>query len=315
MPSPAEILLERTIRISAERPAWVEAGRPGLSALVARISEWPRLLWCWRDLVVMSVRRDLEARFRGTLFGFAWVLAHPLLIFAIYAFIFTRLLGVRFAPGGDAPAATMGVYMFTGTLVWSAFADAVTRSTSCVLDNRNLVQKVRFPAELLPLQIGLSSLVTLIAGLAAFWTYCAATSTWQVPGFELLLWAPLLLLLQFLLAGGLGLALSGLHVLLRDTQQIVGVVLTIWMFATPIFWVPAREVLPDIGPWLPLIEANPLFHLVTLWREVLMGGEPALLFRGDRLDSLLYLAAWSGGLFAFGSVLFFRVEGHFADEV
>ena len=301
--------------VSAPPPAWTSATTASGLELLRRIAGWPGLCWLRRDLLLISVHRDLQARFRGTLFGFAWVLAHPLLLFAVYAFIFTHLLGIRLSADGSTPAGAMGVYMFTGTLAWSAFADALSRSTSCIVDNRNLVQKVRFPSELLPLQIGLSSLVTFLAGLIAFQVFTACSSVWPAPGLRLLAWAPLLLLLQLLLTTGLGLALAAIHVRFRDTQPFVAVLLTVWMFATPIFWVPSPEVLPGIEPWLPIVEANPLHHLIYCWRELMMSGEPAIAFTGDFGASLVRVALWALGVFVLGSWVFFRRQAQLADEV
>ncbi len=299
---------------TADTP-WVVAGPPRGRDLWSRLATWPLVLRAHRDLVYTSVRRDLQARFRGTVLGFAWVLAQPVVTFAIYAFLITELLGVRLGQDGSAPPATMAVYMFTGTLVWTSVADALTRSTSCVLEQRNLVQKVRFPAQLLPLQIGLSTLVTFAMGLVAFVGFTAVSDAWEVPGLALLAWAPVLLLLQLMLTTGLGLALSAAQVLFRDTQPVVGVLLTVGMFATPIFWVPSTEVLPDIQRWLPLVEMNPLHHLVYAWRSLLMSSEPDFVFDGSFPESLRIVASWAFGAFAFGSLLFFRVERHLADEV
>jgi lipopolysaccharide transport system permease protein len=301
--------------VSDPTPPWVTSDSLSALALTLRLVFWPVLFWKRRDLVVVSVRRELQARFRGTLLGFAWVLVQPLLLFAVYAFIFTKLLGVRLTVGDGAPAGAMGVYMFTGILVWSAFAEAVGRSTSCIVDNRNLVQKVRFPSELLPLQIGISSLVTMVAGIAAFWVFTACSGIWPAPGWPLFLRGGLLLVLQLLLTTGLGLALSALHVFWRDTVPLVGVVLTAWMFATPIFWVPSPDVLPGIEEWLPIVEANPIHHLVYAWRELLMSGEPGVAFRGDFGASVAILALWAVVLFGLGSAIFFRAQRRFADEV
>jgi lipopolysaccharide transport system permease protein len=314
MSYPADSLYHDNTDLSVPDDPWVVAGRPGAVDLARRILAWPRVVFDRRDLLLTSVCRDLVSRFRGTLLGLAWVIAHPLLVFAIYAFIFTQLLGLRLGTSA-APEGTLGVYMFTGTLVWTAFADALSRSTSCVLDNRNLLQKLRFPAQLLPLQVGLSSLVTFGAGLAAFWVFTLFSPVWEAPGVRLVLWAPILLLLQLLFSTGLGLALSAIQVALRDTQQLLAVGLTVWMFLTPIFWVPSAELLPGIEPWLGLVEANPVHHLVYLWRDLLMSGEPAEIFGGSFGGSLLVVSIWAAACFAVGSWIFFRAERHFADEV
>ena len=88
------------------------------------------------------------------------------------------------------------------------------------------------------------------------------------PGW-LLLWAPVLIFLQILFTYGVVLFLSTMQVFLRDTAQVTSIVATVWMFLTPLFWVP--EAIPEVGKYMPLIEANPFHHLVYAWREILMG--------------------------------------------
>ncbi|MFT7484341.1 MAG: lipopolysaccharide transport system permease protein [Candidatus Paceibacteria bacterium] len=311
----SESLKSVSVGVSTADTPWVVAGRPRSLELLGKLALWPNVVWQHRDLLATSVRRDLQARFRGTLLGMLWVLLQPLMQFAIYAFIFTELLGLRLGAAADAPLGTMGVYMFSGTLVWTAFADTLQRSTSCILENRNLVQKVRFDAQLLPLQIALSSLVTFGAGLLAFCVFTAFSPTWSFPSVSLIWWGPLLLVLQLLLTLGLGLLLSASQVLFRDTQPVMAMVLTVWMFVTPIFWVPSAELLPGIEEWLPLVDINPVHHLVYLWRELLMSSEPAIIFNGSFQHSLAMLATWAVGLFLVGTMFFFRVERHLSDEV
>ncbi|HIG12602.1 MAG: ABC transporter permease [bacterium] len=319
-PRPSDLSLDSSFSpegpFSPERPCapWVSSSPPSWRGLVLRCLAWPATLWRRRDLILTSVRRDLAARVRGTLLGWLWMVAQPLLMFAVYAFLFTTLLGVRIG-GEGVPAAAMGVYMFTGTLVWSALADALTRSTSCVVDQRHLVRSVRFPAELLPLQIALASLVTLTVGVLAFVGFCALTDIWPAPAPEWLLWVPLLLLLQALFSTGLGLGLASLHVLWRDTLPCVSILLTVWMFATPIFWIASPELLPGIAPYLAWIEANPAYHMVTAWRTVLMGEGLAAVSPSSFSRALVHFSAWSVFAFGLGSLVFFRLQRHLADEV
>jgi lipopolysaccharide transport system permease protein len=235
-------------------------------------------------------------------------------LFGVYAFLFTTLLGVRIGGEGVPPGA-MGVYMFTGTLVWASFSEALTRSSTCVVEQGHLVRSVRFPAELLPLQVTLSALVTFVMGALAFVAFTLVTGVWPVPTFQQLAWAPLLLVLQLLLATGFGLGLASVNVLWRDAAPLLTVALTVWMFATPVFWVASPELLPGVAPYLGWIEANPLYHLVQTWRAVLMGSEPAGAFAVDFGDSAAQLAAWSIGVFSLGSLTFFRLQRHLADEV
>ena len=292
---------------------WIVPGRPAGWELLREMAELPRTLAGHADLLRGGLARELSARFRGSALGFGWVLLTPLVLFAIYAFLFTRVLGVRLGP--DAPAAAMGVYMYIGTLAWSGVAEGIGRGTSSVLEGRNLVSKLRFPAELLPIQAALASLIPTVCGLALFVLAALVTDVWSAPGARLL-YAPLVLFVQLLLTAGPALALAAWHVRLRDTAQIVGVALTVAMFATPIFWVASPELLPGIEPLLDWIEANPYHHLLQCWRAVLMGDEPAVVFERTGFFASLGFAALCGVLSCcFGLAVFLRGRRELSDEV
>jgi len=294
---------------------WVCAQERTVRELSAWLLGLPARLVGARDLLLTSVVRDLQVRFRGSRCGVLWIFAQPLALFAIYGFVFTRLLGVRMpgaATGGGGAA--FGMYLFLGTLVWSSLADTLTRCTTCLVDQRNLVQKHAFPVEILPLTCVLSNAVV-------FWI--ALLSTWIVgqccgvlpPISALAAWLPLVALLQLGLAFGLGLLLAALNVRRRDTAHAVGIALTAGMFVTPVFWVPSLEVLPDLAPWLPWIESNPFHKLLYAFRATLMGGEPTATFARPVVHVVGWLALWSVAFLASGLVWFGSQVRHFADEV
>jgi homopolymeric O-antigen transport system permease protein len=298
---------------SSTAGGWVVPGRPAGRELLGEILQLPRTLSSHSDLLKGGLARELSARFRGSALGFGWVLLTPLALFAIYAFLFTRVLGLRMGP--DAPAAAMGVYMFIGTLAWTGVAEGIARGTSSVLEGRNLVSKLRFPAELLPIQAALASLIPTVCGLALFALAASFSDFWSAPGLRIL-WAPVVLFVQLLLTAGPALALAAWHVRLRDTAQVVGVALTVAMFATPVFWVASPQLLPGIEPLLGWIEANPYHHLLQCWRAVLMGDEPAVVFeRTDFYSSLGFAAACGALSCVFGLAVFLRGRRELADEV
>ena len=226
-----------------------------------------------RDLITSSVKRELAVRFQGTLLGFLWPLVHPLFIFAVYYFIFTKLLSFKMPNLQPGQESAMGVYMFIGVVVWASFGESLGRGCNIIVENGNLIKKLAFPSETLPLNIVLVNVVTMIFGVAMFLLATFATPVWKAPGIELL-WIPVLLTLQTLFTYGLVLILSTMQVFLRDTAQVVAIGVTVWMFLTPLFWVP--EAIPQIAQYQGFIEANPMNHIVYAWREVLMGVESVL---------------------------------------
>ena len=328
---------------------WVTSRPPRALEAVQRVFRFPWVLARHRDLITSSVKRELATRFQGTLLGFLWPLVHPLFIFAVYYFIFTKLLSFKMPNLEPGQESAMGVYMFVGVVVWAAFGESLGRGCTVIVDNGNLIKKLAFPTEVLPLNIVLANIVTMLFGIGMFILATVATPVWAAPGIGLL-WIPLLLVLQILFTYGLAMFLATLQVFLRDTAQVVSILVTVWMFVTPLFWVP--EVIPEIAPYLSWIEANPMNHLVYAWREVLMGVQgvldEALIYtnteaipninRGideaiaagldpgkEKLDPLVYVhsftgsiqafAAWAVGTFVAGYAFFIVAQRRFADEV
>jgi ABC-type polysaccharide/polyol phosphate export permease len=296
----------------------------GLEVL-QRLVGLPWLIAGHRDLVLTTLKRDLTARFQGTLLGWAWPVLQPLLLFAIYYFIFTQLLGQRMPELPEDQQAGMGVYMFCAMIAWGAFAESLGRGTSVIVDNGNLIKKLAFPSELLPLNVVLASLVMMMFGVVIFIAVCF-TPVWPAPG-PALLWIPVIVLLQGLFTYGLVLLLSTLHVFLRDTAQLVGMATTVWMFLTPVFWVPELLTMgpggASVEQHLGLIRANPAYHLVAAWRGALMG-DVNLVVNGVQLSPvsvaaipghLAVFGLWAVGAYVLGYAFFVHSQRRFADEV
>ena len=115
-----------------------------------------------RRLIRGFVGRDLRARYVGSTMGFFWSVVFPIVNLFVFMFVFRLVLKARF---GDMSPQETAIYMLAGILVWSAFAEALTRSTNCLVDNANLIQKVIFPSEILPVHLAISSLVNMLIGL------------------------------------------------------------------------------------------------------------------------------------------------------
>ncbi|MCC6406048.1 MAG: ABC transporter permease [Planctomycetes bacterium] len=293
---------------------WVEAGPVRVVDALAASARLFRTIAERRELVVAGVRRDLAARFSGTLLGRLWPLLTPLLLFGVYYFLFTRIFGFRLDGLPEQHRAALGVWMFVGTLVWTGFAEGVTRASTVLVENGTLIKKLAFPAELLPLQTVLASTVTQLLAFGVFALVAFGASLWPFSGAALV-WVPAILVLQVLFAYGLALCASAATVFLRDTAAALGLLFTVWMFATPVFWMPVREVLPTIERWLPWIERNPTYSLLYAWRAVLMSSEPALAFPRSIGAELAAFAPWALGAFVVGATFFACVKRRFADEV
>lgn len=220
-------------------------------------------VWRNRGLIRSMVRRDLASRYRGSLGDVAWSVLNPVLLMATYYFVFGVVLRARF--DGDPSRSGFALYFLAGMLPWLAFAEAVGRAPAVVLEYRNFVKKLVFPIEILPVNLGVAGLVTQALALSCFLVFLAAVRG-GIPWTAL--WLPLLIAPQFLFTLGVAWFLAALGVYVRDLGQLMGYVLTLWFFLTPICYPEAS--LP--GALLPVLEKNPLFVLVRGFRRTLLEG-------------------------------------------
>ena len=251
-----------------------------------------------RSLLSQLVRRDFQQRFVGSAIGWVWGVIHPLVQLLSWTFLFQGLMKVSLPP--NEVTQNYPLYIFAGMLPWFLFSETVQRSASSILDQASLITKTVFPAEIVPVSIFLSSLMShLIAlGLAV-----AAVGIWLnhiSPGLMLL---PVYMLLLGMFAVGFGWILASLQVYLRDTAQVLVVILTFWFWLTPIFITeqqfPARLRF--------LLAGNPLAYLVRAYRELLLSG------RWPGLDELGIMAAFATATFLAGGLFFRHMKRGFAD--
>src|ERR1051326_4957393 len=180
-------------------------------------------------LIASMVRRDILSRYRGSFGGALWTFLNPLLLMATYFFVFGVVLRTRF--GADTSRSGFVLYFLAGMLPWLAFAEAVGRAPSVILEHRNFVKKLVFPLETLPVNLVISGLVTEAFGLAIFLVGLLAARH-AIPGS--VVWLPVLIVPQLLLTLGLCWFLAALGVFVRDLATVTTIILTLWFFLTPI---------------------------------------------------------------------------------
>ncbi len=268
-------------------------------------------LFGYRVLIHTLVVRELKARYRGSVLGFFWSFANPLLLLVVYTFVFSVVLPARFEGVDDNYA----LFLFCGLLPWTWFSSALTESSNALLVNGNLIKKVLFPAEVLPVVAVLANMVHFFLALpilvVALFLFAATP-----PGLIELLWFPAVVAVQFVLTLGLGLMLAALTVHFRDIKDLLANVLTLWFFATPILypWTMVAERGPSVGGLPPagkvLMDLNPFAHIAISYQEILFFDGPF-----GHWKWLLALALGSVVLFLAGYALFDRLRDSFAEEV
>lgn len=218
-----------------------------------------------RELIAASVKREIQSRYKGSFLGLAWSFVFPLLMLSIYTFVFSEVFKARWTATSDSKT-EFALVLFAGLIVFTLFAESITRAPSVILAHASYVKKIVFPLEILPWIIIANSLfhalvslcVWLLAYLVFFgmppWTVCLLP----------IIWFPLILL-----ANGVCWFLASLGVYIRDVGQVIGVFTTALMFLSPIFF-PVSAI-PQAYRFL--LYANPLTPAVELTRDVLFWGK------------------------------------------
>lgn len=227
-----------------------------------------RSLWQHRALVMQMARREVVGRYRGSVLGLAWSFFNPVLMLAVYTFVFSVVFKARW--GGtvstvEESRTEFAIVLFVGMIVHGLFSEVLNRAPGLILVNQNFVKRVVFPLEILPvvslvaaLFHGLVSLAVLLAAFVLANGYLHWTA----------LMAPLVLLPLVVLTLGLAWMLSSLGVFLRDVGQTIGLVTTVLMFLAPVFY-PVQALPQAFRPWMM---ANPLTFIIEQMRDVLVWG-------------------------------------------
>jgi ABC-type polysaccharide/polyol phosphate export permease len=251
-----------------------------------------------RALLANLVRRDFQQRYVGSSLGWLWAAVHPAVLLASYTFVFAVVLKVPVEAG--AGTSSFALYLFAGILPWLLFQETVQRSATSIVDYSNLVTKTVFPSEMLPVSIFCANLLHHLIGAAVLLGIAWFAAAKITPALALL---PVYLGLLALFTLGVSWVVAGLQVFLRDTTQVLAIVLTFWFWFTPIFF--ARERLPEqlrfVAQW------NPLAHVVDAYRGVILAG------RAPALGDFALLAASSAGMFVAGGLFFRHTKRGFGD--
>lgn len=217
-----------------------------------------------RELIIALTKREVAGRYRGSVMGLLWSFLYPLLMLAVYTFVFSVVFKSRWPSGGGSKA-EFALVLFTGLMVFSVFSECVNRAPGLVLNNINYVKKVVFPLEILPVVSLLSSSFHMLVSTLV-WTGFYLVYFGTPPITALLLPVVLAPLAFFTL--GLTWMLASLGVYLRDVGQVVGVATTVLLFMSPVFY--AIDSLPE--SYRPIMRANPLTATIEQARDVMIWG-------------------------------------------
>jgi ABC-type polysaccharide/polyol phosphate export permease len=260
-------------------------------------------LFRYRELFGSLFRRDLRAKYKGSVLGLAWSLAHPVVLMLVYLLVFSVMLKI---PPADYEH--YWLFLLAGLPVWVFFATSLQSAARSLLENANLIRKVRFPRQLVPLSI----VATQLVGFAVMLAIVVALSLVYVPAARDTVWLAIPLAgLAVCLVAGLSLAVASLNALYRDVEHLVAALLLPWFFLTPVLY--SLEGIPGVKDHPRIVElvhyGNPLTPAIEAVRDPLFFGEPPA--AGDAI----YLAVAAVVALALGAFVFSRVDDRVAVEV
>jgi len=267
---------------------------PGQFSLLAELKE----IWAKRELLYFLSARDIKVRYKQAAIGFAWAIVQPLITMVVFTLVFSRIAGIT---TGGIP---YPVFSFTGLLPWLLFQSSLSRCSSSVVSEANIISKVYFPRLLIPLSSVLSALADFFVSLfilLGFMLYYGIAPTWKIA------FLPLLVFYSIFAALAVGLWFAAINARFRDVRHVVPLIVRLWMFMSPVAY-PLASVLQKIPAefhWL--YSLNPMVGVIEGFRWALL--DDAALTPGLFVNSIAFTT-----LLFIGGVLYFRrVERTFAD--
>lgn len=246
-----------------------------------------RSLWRHRELIVQMTKRDVIGRYKGSLVGLGWSFFNPILMLAVYTFVFSVVFEARWGVGGEEGKTKFAIVLFVGLIVHSLFAEVLNRAPTLILSNVNYVKKVIFPLEILPVVTMGGALFHAFVSLGVLLAVFALLNGFL---YWTVLLIPLVLLPLVLLTLGLAWVFASLGVYLRDVGQTIGIVTSVMLFLAPVFY-PVSALPEDYQAFLL---ANPLTLIIESARQVLIFGQLPNWGRLATYGGLSFMVAWIG---------------------
>jgi ABC-type polysaccharide/polyol phosphate export permease len=263
-------------------------------------------LYKYRVLIQSLISRELKARYRGTILGFFWSFFNPLLLLLVYTVVFGFILGPRLPEFNESPK-LYALFLFCGLLPWQVwFAASSLESANVLLIQGNLIKKMLFPTEILPIVVVSSNFVHFLFGLPILLIFVPVLGK---PFTPYLLFLPVVILVQFTFTLGFSFLVSALTVHFRDIKDILANLLTLWFFSTPIIYPLTLPVIENNSIVRTIIQLNPMTHIMWGYQNAVFYGE---LIRWKRLGVTFLVSLL---LLLFGYYIFDKLRDSFPEEV
>lgn len=252
-------------------------------------------IYAYRDMIYSLVRRELRGRYKGSVLGFLWTYINPLCQVVVYSAVFSVIFRVNIEK--------FYLYLIIGMMPWTFFSSSVQGGSTCIRAQSDMVKKIYFPREVIPISYVTSTFVNML--LSFIIVFLAVLVSGFGFNFFTLLYLPLIMVIEYLLALGIAFIVSSITVYFRDLEQIIGVIMMAWIYVTPIMY--NMEYVPE--QYRSLIVLNPLTPIIEVYHQILY-------YRMVPTTNYLLLAGGvSVSVFLIGFFVFTRLDRNFAEEM
>lgn len=257
-------------------------------------------LFKYRELLFSLTRKELKVKYRGSILGFFWSLLNPILTMLVYSFVFSIVmrLGIK----------DYAIFLLCALLPFNFLSNSVNYGASSIVANGNLINKIYFPREIIPLSIVLANLINFLFELCALFLALAFL------GYKFYIYIyllPILIVVQFFLVAGATLIVSSLNVFFRDLQHLITIIMMIWFFGTPIIY--PIELVPVNFQFI--LKANPMTVFSILYRNIFYYVNYPESLHFPSLKVILVCIGVTFSIFILGYYIFKRLEPRFAEEI
>ncbi len=252
-------------------------------------------LYNYREMIASLVHRDLKGRYKGSILGFAWTFLNPLFQLVVYTLVFSVIM--------RAGIEDYYLYLFVALVPWLFFSSYISGGAGCVRMQGDMVKKIYFPREVIPISYVTSQFVNMCLSLLV--VFAVLLLSGKGLNFSALLYMPLIMIIEYFVALGMTMLISSITIYARDVEYFMSIVAMAWQFATPIMYgleqVPAQLV--------PYFHLNPMTAIIVAYRDILYYG------KAPELNTLITAVLFGIGLLVIGFLVFGKLKRHFAEEL
>lgn len=254
-----------------------------------------REIYEYREMIGSLIKRDLKSRYKGSALGFLWSFLNPLLQLLVYSFVFKIVMRASYE--------RYYLFLFVALVPWLFFMNSVTGGASCVWSQKDLVNKIYFPREVLPIAHVTCQLVNMLLSFVVIFAVILVTRHGM--NLAALLYLPVIMLVEYLLALGIAFFVSAITVFLRDVEYIMGIVMMAWQFLSPVMY--GIDLIPE--KYRVIYQLNPMTPILMAYRDIFYYKQP------PQLGTLIQATALGAIVLVIGFIVFQRLKRHFSEEM